>query len=311
MRARLLQVVNLVFWALVAFASVRYVVPKWQEFDLSRRLSVLESGWLAGAILLLLLQYVAAFWLWRRVLDVLGAAAPVGRLYRAYGLSLLPKYVPGKLLGPGLRAGLTAATGIPYPVAVGSIFWEMGLSMAAAAAITTVGVAAGISRELDPAGRWLAFAIVAVAGVVLTASLVPRVRTLLATWLHVGAARRRPAAVAALFVGYVGLWLLSAAVHWMLARALGPFPVSQAFPLLVALAASWTLGVLSLLAPAGLGVREGILFLFARGPMGAPTALLFVTLSRLLIFAAEVLLTVAALVSVREVEVSASDGLAP
>jgi hypothetical protein len=42
-------------------------------------------------------------------------------------------------------------------------------------------------------------------------------------------------------------------------------------------------------------VREGVLFLFARGPMGAPMALLFVTLSRLVMFVVEALLTLGAL----------------
>jgi hypothetical protein len=286
------------FWVLVAVAGIRYVLPKWRDFALSSRLSSIDPVWLASASLVLVLQYLVVFRLWRRVLEVLGAAAPASLLYRAFGLSLLPKYVPGKLLGPGLRTRLTVSAGIPYPVAVGSLFWEIGLSLAAAIAITAAGIAAGMSHEFDPVARWLAIAVMAIAGAMLAASTVPRARTLLATWLHFPAAWRRPGAVAGLFLGYLGGWLMYGAAHWMLARALGPFPASQSVPLLVSLAASWTLGVLSLFAPGGLGVREGILFLFARGPMGAPSALLFVTLSRLLMFLVEVLLTVSALAAV-------------
>lgn len=308
-RSRGLQLANLAFWLLVAVASIGYVVPKWRQFQLSSRLSHVDPAWLAGAILLLLSQYLAVFQLWRRVIDVLGGAASAGPLYRAFALSLLPRYVPGKVLGTGLRTALTGAAGVPYPIAVGSLFWEMGMSLATATVITAIGIVAGASRELDPGGHWLALAALATVVVGLVASLVPRVRTLIDTWLHPGAVRRRPAAVAALFAGYLGGWILYAAAHWMLARALGPFPASQAVPLLVALAASWTLGALSLFAPAGLGVREGLLFLFARGTMGAPTALLFVTLSRVLMFAIEVVLTLVAWASVpkRAVAVSPSD----
>jgi hypothetical protein len=308
-RARGLQLANLAFWLSVAVASIGYVAPKWRQFQLSSRLSQLGPAWLAGAILLLLSQYLAVFQLWRRVLDLLGAAAPAGPLYRAFALSLLPRYVPGKVLGSGLRTALTAAAGVSYPIAVGSLFWEIGLTLTAATAITGLGIVAGVSRQLGPAGRWLALAAVATVIAGLVATLMPRVRALVVTWLHPGTALRRPAAVGVLFAGYLGGWILYTAAHWMLARALGPFPASQAVPLLVALAASWTLGALSLFAPGGLGVREGLLFLFARGAMGVPTALLFVTLSRLLIFAVEVALTLVAWVSVprRAVAVSPSD----
>jgi Lysylphosphatidylglycerol synthase TM region len=293
-KSRILQLGNLGFWVLVVAAGIRYVVPRWREFQLSSRLSTLDTAWVIGAILVLLLQYLAVFALWRRVLHVLGGAAPVGALYRAFGLSLLPKYMPGRLLGPGLRARLAAAGGISYPVVVGSLVWEMGLGLAGATAITAVGIGGGIAREFEPAARWLALAVPALAAAGLLASVVPRVRSLLAIWLHPRVAWRQPMAVGALFLGYIGTWPLCAAAHWMLARSMGPFPGNQVVPLLVALAASWTLGALSFFAPAGLGVREGALFLFAKGPMGVPAALLFVTLSRLVIFAVEVLLTLAA-----------------
>ena len=52
--------------------------------------------------------------------------------------------------------------------------------------------------------------------------------------------------------------------------------------------------MLSVFTPAGLGVREGVLFLFVRGWMGSASAMLFVVLSRLLAFAVEVLLTLVA-----------------
>lgn len=293
-RGRLLQLANLAFWIVVAAAGVGFVAPKWRQFDLSSRLSEIDFTWLIVASLLLVFQYLLIFHLWRRVLKLLHGFVPAGLLYRAFGLSLLPKYLPGKVLGAGLRAGLTASAGVPYPVAVGSLFWEIGLSLSAAVAITALGIIGGVSQDLDPTAHGLALAILGAAAAGLVASTVPRIRSVVGAWLHVGIAWKRPAAVAALFLGYVGAWLVYGLAHWMLARAIGPFPSGKALPLLVALATSWALGVLSLLAPGGLGVREGALFLFARGSMGTSTALLFVTLSRLLLFLVEVLLTVAA-----------------
>lgn len=308
-RSRGLQLANLAFWLLVAVASIAYVAPKWDQFQLSSRLFQLEPAWITGAILALLAQYLTVFYLWRRVLALLGASAPSGLLYRAFALALLPRYIPGKVLGSGLRTALTTQAGVPFPVAVASLLWEMGLTLATGTLITAFGIAAGVSRELDSAARWPALAMLAVIVAGLAASLVSRIRELINTWLRPGTAWRRPAALLGLLACYSGGWMLYTAAHWMLARAIGPFALGQALPLLVALAASWTLGALSLFAPAGLGVREGVLFLFARGTMGAPSALLFVTLSRLLIFGVEILLTLVAWLpaSRREASLSSTD----
>src|SRR5262249_53454237 len=87
---------NLLFWALVVWASVEYILPKWKEFGLSSRLAELEAGWLLGAVLILVAQYLAIFVLWNAVIGVLGGRPNLRALYRAFGLSLLPRYVPGK-----------------------------------------------------------------------------------------------------------------------------------------------------------------------------------------------------------------------
>ena len=68
-------------------------------------------------------------------------------------------------------------------------------------------------------------------------------------------------------------------------------PAQTIFLLMAATTLSWGIGVLSLVAPAGLGVQEWILYLFVRNLVGEANALLFVTLSRLVAFGVELLLT--------------------
>jgi hypothetical protein len=287
--------VNLAFWVLVAFASVRYVVPKWQEFHLSSRLTSLSLGWLGLAMAVLVLQYLAVFEIWRRLMILLGAKAPVLSLFPPFGLSLLPKYIPGKVFGPGLRARLAAGVGLPYPPILGSLLWEAGLGLASAVLIALIGFAPGLAPELAGAARWLVLTVIAgaLAGWVLTR--VPKVHGVLATWFYTGTVQRQFPRVAMLFLAYVGVWVMSAIAHWMLARSIAPLAPVHLLPLLVALCSSWALGMLSLFAPAGLGVREGALYIFAKGLMPAPEALLFVTLSRLTMFGVEILMTLLAL----------------
>lgn len=60
---------------------------------------------------------------------------------------------------------------------------------------------------------------------------------------------------------------------------------------MVAVSASWALGFISIFAPAGLGVREAVLYFFVNSWMEQADLILFVTLSRLLMFGVEFFLT--------------------
>jgi hypothetical protein len=91
--------------------------------------------------------------------------------------------------------------------------------------------------------------------------------------------------------GYTVAWMILTLAHWCIARAIGTMPSGHIRSLLVALCVAWGAGMMSVIAPAGLGVREGVLFLFARDWLGSANALLFVSLSRVLTLAAEVCLT--------------------
>jgi uncharacterized membrane protein YbhN (UPF0104 family) len=60
---------------------------------------------------------------------------------------------------------------------------------------------------------------------------------------------------------------------------------------MAAVSASWALGFVSIFAPAGLGIREAVLYFFVNNWMDHADVVLFVTLSRLLMFGVEVFLT--------------------
>ncbi len=110
-------------------------------------------------------------------------------------------------------------------------------------------------------------------------------------WTGVSLFVRRSPALFKLLGLYVCPWLIAGAGHWCLANALGPTPPRAIFLLIAATALSWGIGVLAFVAPAGLGVREGILYLFVRNIIGDADALVFVAMSRLLAFGVEALLT--------------------
>jgi uncharacterized membrane protein YbhN (UPF0104 family) len=95
--------------------------------------------------------------------------------------------------------------------------------------------------------------------------------------------------VAALAGGYVVYWVLVGLAFAALIRSLFPLAAS-AIPLAVAgYAAGYAVGFLSLLTPAGLGVREGMLVLALAPVMPAGPALLVALISRLWMMAFELL----------------------
>jgi uncharacterized membrane protein YbhN (UPF0104 family) len=292
-RQRVIALTNVVFWVGIAYACVAFVLPKWREAQLSERLASLPATYLIMAVALFTCQYIAIYQLWLLTLRILGASPSAWTTFYAYALSLLPRYVPGKLLAQGMRLRLALAAGIPAPLVVASLAAEAVFGFASAVAIVALGVALGTTGELAAPARWvlISFVVIAVAGAVLLWLPVfgARLRSFLSTLQFT----RKPA-VPALLGLYVANWTLAMMAHWALARAIAPVPSGQLFPLLVALCVSWGVGTLSFVAPAGLGVREGVLLLFVRNWMGTTDALLFVTLSRVCAFGVELLLTAVA-----------------
>ncbi len=285
---------NLAFWGLVAYACVVYVVPKWREFHLSDRLTLLPLPWLVLTVGLIGFQYLIVFSGWRRILRTLGAEVSSDRLFRAFALSQLPKYVPGKLLAQGVRARMVLDAGVSGPTIVTSLVWETGLGLASAVFVAGAGLLFGSPPALERATRWIVTAFALLSLVVIALMALPRMGRSWRRWMGLEVARRQLGSMARLCLTYLCSWCLSLAAHWSLARAVSPLPYGQVLPLLVALCVSWGVGALSIFAPGGIGVREGVLFLFARGWMGESSALLFVGLSRLCAFVVEVAFTAVA-----------------
>lgn len=272
-------------------ACLLYVAPKWEQLQVANSVTSVAPWWIAAASMPALLHYAVVFYLWLVTLRLLGIRAGAAGLLRSYVLSLLPRYLPGKLVGPGVRASLALRAQIPAPAVTGSLFLETGLALTSAAVLAALGLLVGAASSLQEFTRWLVLAFVIGVAALGIAAVTPWFGPRLARWTGVSELLRSPFASGALLCGYILSWWLPTLSHWALARAVHPLPITELLPLMVALAVSWGVGVLSVVAPAGLVVREGILYLFVRRWMPEPDAILFVTLSRALSVAIEGLLT--------------------
>ena len=270
-------------------SSAAVVLARWDA--IAGAATGLRPAWLALGAVLLGLCYGIICILWWALVRCLGAPLQLGTALHAFALAQLPKYVPGRVVGHGVRASVLRSAGVPMPVSIASLALEGALSLMGALAVAAGGLLLGIRVTDGAATRWLLLAF--------GAAIVAGALGLLVRWPHgrwrerlgiAGLAGRR-ADLVLITAGYAVSWLPIGTAYWFLANAVTPLDAAHFLPLMVAVAVATGIGQLAIVAPGGIGVREGALFLFARAWMPDPQALLFVSLSRAVVIGIEAALT--------------------
>ena len=264
------------------------------SIDLAMLESAMSPGVLA-ALALSALLYAAIIpitgWAWARLLSGQGERWRVSRLAALLAATQLAKYVPGNIAQHASRAALATRDGMAVKSFFSTVAQE---TILAAAASVVVGVlmyaisAPGAGRLPDDAragllwvGPLLGLAFIALASVRVSpqhASANPH--RLMRVLGRMGGLPGAKVALPA-FAAYALNYLLIGLGLWIVARASG-MPSSLDFPLVTAaFALSWLIGFLAPGAPAGLGVREGIMVVLLSGAADNAQLLVFVLLARL------------------------------
>lgn len=289
MKANLREFGKVLFLIVLAYFCLTFLIPKWQVLQLSGRLETLSGQWLLAAWVFMVMQYLMMFFLWHLLLRVLGARPPLLPIFRAFAFSLLPKYVPGTVLAYGVRGRLVMQAGVPATTTVASLIWEAFFTLGSATVVSLLGLLYHPPVFAQDSLQWLVVACGVGVGFLLSPMLLG---SRWKAWTGLSQLRGQSwVGMSLLFGLYISIWLIMGLTHWCLAQALTSLPTDTLFPFVIASALSWGLGYISFIAPAGLGVREGVLYFFVRSWMSEGDALLFVTLSRIMMFGAELLLT--------------------
>jgi len=289
-------------------AFVGYVMSSLHVEDLRSHLSARTIVAIILATLLYSLTVPISAFAWQRLLASLGHRQPFVRLNAILLTTQAGKYLPGNVGQHLGRIGLALAQGIPAPVLVASMAYEVLLLMLAG---VLVGLACGALSEpglallLQGQGAGLATAIaLALAGL----AAIPLLGRCL-PWLVAKIGRSRDLTVEPLralgwktpalsIAIYALAYLVIGAATSLL--AIGLFPEARLdFALLTAaFAIAWVVGFVTPGAPAGIGVREALLLLMLSGSLHAvETSLLILalrivtTLGDVLCFAAGLALT--------------------
>ena len=283
----LATLVKLTFLGILFYFCLRFFIHRWESLPLSYRVGNLSASWSIAAAAFTLVYYSLGLLIWTIVLRNLGSEPDLYITTRAYFLSLLAKYIPGSVAAHGVRTQLAMKAGVPVLVLMKSFFVEAIFALGTAAAIAIPGTTYFAPAIMDNLPSW----VVPVAALILIAAVAA------GRFKLVNISGFRLSTLCS-FRGYINVgflyllvWLVSAAAHWCLANALGDYRISHFLMLLVAVPASWAIGYVSVFAPAGLGVREAVLYFFVNDWMDQGDIFLFVTLSRLLMFGVELFLT--------------------
>lgn len=248
-------------------------------------LEKISAASIVGAIVAVIISLWLSMLSWRRVLADLGSPLPIMAASRIYFVGQLGKYLPGSLWPVLAQMELARDFNVPR-------------TRTAAAAIVSIGL--GLVGTLVVAGALLPFAVasdgwrlVVIAGLVvsLVVASPPVLNRVLAWGLRV---LRRPPMDSPLTPrglliagGYAALgWVVQGLAVYSFALSLGGG--LKLLPLSIGgYAAASALGIVVIIAPAGLGVREPALVAVLGGTIGTGGALVVALLVRLTVTVAD------------------------
>jgi uncharacterized membrane protein YbhN (UPF0104 family) len=284
---RLVAVGRVVLGLLVVAAVVWALAGSWRQ--VSADLARVSPAGLAGAAALALLALVLTLVGWRAMLADLGSPLPLGPASGVLFVGQLGKYLPGSVWTVVVQTEVASRLGVPRKRT--AVVGLLSVLLSALAGLA-VGVLALPALLRAGGGRvYLLLVVVLLAGL---CCLHPRVlNALVGRALRL--ARREPLAtglsgraVAVTMTAFVLAWLALGLHVWVLATDLGADALDVAVPAVLGYALAASIGMLAVLLPAGLGLRELLLVLLLTGPLDRPAATAVVLLSRFVVTGADV-----------------------
>lgn len=214
-------------------------------------------GWLVPAIVILPFFFVLSAFGWDLTLRFLGYRIGFGRAQVAWGQPLLARYVPGSVLYVLGRLLLSERAGIPRRITITSIVYEQAVSATSAIVVASYFIIQHPDLQGQP-WRWGVLLLIPAA----VAVLQPRIFGPLANWA-LRKFGREPLPVfvplhgiLALIAFYMVNWVVVALGLYCVARSVTDIPFEDVLLVGSAQAIGYVAALLTLIAPAGLGVKD-------------------------------------------------------
>jgi glycosyltransferase 2 family protein len=291
-RARALNALRIGLLVVIVAACVIALWANWQE--VSGQLRKLSVPVVVGAFALVTLAPILTLMGWRVLLEDLGTQLPLPPASSVFLVGQLGKYLPGSVWTVVAQAEMGAKLAVPRRrMAVVGIL-SIGLAVLTGCLLGIPAVQPLVASRGDAFSWWWVALAVALGCVLLWPRLL---NAIIARGLRL--LRREPLehdlsgrAVALTSAWFVAAWVSTGMGTFVLARSVAP--EAPLGPLLVTCIGGFALasaaGMFSILVPAGVGVRDGVLALLLVTLMPLPAATAVVVVARFLAVLADLLL---------------------
>jgi uncharacterized membrane protein YbhN (UPF0104 family) len=278
-RGRWLVVARIAFLIAVVGFGWLWLRDDWDDVVAAMR--EVSPAAVALSLVLVLGGLVLTGFVWVRCLRRFGHDVPLPPALSVFFVGQLGKYIPGSVWSLGAQAQMATRYGVPArtTVAAGLVF--LGWNVVTAGAVTSMGVLLG---AIPAVPRWVG----AIGLVVSLVCMTPRVVGAAGSWAAGGG--RRLALTARDCALIAALLLVTWALYGLALHAVSPGSAGTSYGVgdaMVAFTAAYAVGVLVILAPAGLGAREAVLTLLLTPFLGVGGAAAAALLTRLVHTAAD------------------------
>ena len=213
--------------------------------------------WLIPAFIVLPCFYVLSALGWDLILRFLGYRIGVGRAQVAWGQPLLARYVPGSVLYVLGRVLLSERAGVPRRITLASIVYEQAISATSGIAFA----AFFLIGHPDLQGQPLRWAVLLVIPALVLLLSPPVFRPIADRILRAFGREELPGVISlrgviALLAFYLLNWGVVSVGVYCVARSVSTIPLDEILTVGSAQAVGYVAALVTLVAPAGLGIRD-------------------------------------------------------
>lgn len=280
--------------ALIAFFLGRALYRSWNQVPFA---SIrFHYGWLVASYVGLVLSFFCSVQAWRAILRALGAGMGFRDSWFVITASYAAKYLPGHVWAVGGRILLSKSHGVPEKISGTAMILETMALLTGALAAFGLALPWMVHEGL-PSWIWWLFLPVPPALVLMFTPLLGKAVRLAARMFLKRDVRleiRSPGLLTALLL-FTASSIVQGAAFFALIRSLYPVELRFLPGIIGAYNGAWATGFLSIVAPGGLGVREGAMTVLLGSCITMPVAIIAAAVSRLWITLFEVAMAVAGL----------------
>lgn len=252
----------------------------------------LHSGLLILSFIALMVYNVVIISIWRHILKTLGAEVNLWKLVRVKTYSELARYAPGKVWHFVSAVYYLRKEGVKTPVALISKFLDLGMSVLSGfiffLLILPLITAASIGAQLGLYLLTIAF-VVFVSHPIILKRIILIFEKLFKRNLAIVLPSHR--CLLTSFFAYLLTWIANGLAVWLLIKSVYPQIIfGDLFELAGIYAVAWALGVISIISPSGIGIREAALVFLLDYSFPVSVAILIAVVTRIWSTLAELLL---------------------